>query len=297
MCLLDLQIIAIAFLVATACVLPGTFLVLRGIALMSDAISHAILPGMVIMFLITKNVHSPLLMVGAGLAGILTVLLTESIIASKRLQKDAAIGLVFPLFFSVGIVLISLYARSVHLDVDMVIMGELLFAPLNTVYLWGCNLGPAAFWIMGTILLLNALFISFCYKELILTTFNPTYATTIGLGTAATHYGLMCLTSITCVGAFEIVGAIVVVSLIITPPATAYLLSKRVDTMLYRAIIIALLSVCMGYACAMQYDVSVAGAIATANGLCFFSALMISIARHYRAKKWHVKRLNKQHAL
>ena len=222
----------IALLVSVAAILPGIFLVLRGIALMSDAISHAILPGIVIMFLYMHNLHSPWLMLGASCAGIATVLLTEGLIATNCLKKDAAIGLVFPLFFSVGIILISLYARSVHLDVDMVIMGEMLFTPFDTLHVGGYNLGPSALWTMSIILLLNSLFVACCYKELQLSTFDQPFARAIGFAPTTIYYLLMCLTSITAVGAFDIVGSIVVVALMITPPATAYLLVKTLDRMI-----------------------------------------------------------------
>lgn len=279
MLILDIQIITIALLVAYACTLPGIFLTLRGMALMSDAISHAILPGIVIMFLVTHNLHSPWLMLAASCTGILTVMLTESLIATNCLKKDAAIGLVFPLFFSVGIILICLYARTVHLDIDMVIMGEIIFAPFNTLYLYGYAVGPYALWYMMGILLLNSFFVTACYKELQITTFNASFARTIGFNPKIIQYALMCLTSITCVGAFDIVGSIVVVALIIGPAATAYLCTKNLNAMICISFLVATLSVLLGYFGALLFDVSTAGSIATANGLFFIIGLMCAPQR------------------
>lgn len=276
---IDLQIIAVALPVAYACTLIGVFLTLRGTALMSDAISHAILPGIVAMFLYTHNMHSPLLLLAATCSGMLTVILTELLISSKSLKEDAAIGLVFPLFFSCGIIAICMFARTVHLDIDMVIMGEIIFAPFNTWTFMDYNMGPCALWNMSIILLLNSLFIALCYKELKISTFDPGLACALGYSPTVLHYILMCLTGITCVGAFDIVGSIVVVALIVGPAATAYLLTKKLDRMLYISLIIATCAVLLGYTCAYYFDVSIAGSIAAANGLLFMSALLCAPQR------------------
>jgi manganese/zinc/iron transport system permease protein len=272
----QLIIMAIACLTSIATVLPGVFLVLRGVALMSDAISHAILPGIVLMFFLVHNLESPLLILGAALAGIATVLITEKIIASKRLKKDSAIGIVFPLFFSVGIILISMYARNVHLDMDMVLLGELAFAPFNRLELCGIDWGPRALWSMGSIALLNSLFVLICYKELKLTTFDPEHSRMLGFTPSYIYYALMTLTSITAVGAFNVVGSIVVVALMITPPATAYLLTHKLNIMIYLSIALGIASSIGGYWLAHLLNVSIAGAIATASGILFLVALLFA---------------------
>ena len=276
---IDLQIIAVALPLAYACTLLGLFLTLRGTALMSDAISHAILPGIVGMFLYTHTLHSPLLLIAAACSGMLTVFITELLISSQSLKEDAAIGLVFPLFFSVGIIAICLYARTVHLDIDMVIMGEIIFAPFNTWTFMGYSMGPCALWNMSVILLLNTLFIASCWKELQLSTFDGSFAHTIGYSPILIHYILMGLTGITCVGAFDIVGSIVVVALMVGPAATAYLLTKQLDRMLYISLLCATLAIFFGYALAYYCDVSIAGSIATVNGLLFTCALLFAPKR------------------
>ena len=285
---IDLQIIAIALPVAYACTLLGVFLTLRGTALMSDAISHAILPGIVGMFLYTHAIHSPLLLISATCCGMLTVVLTELLISSKSLKEDAAIGLIFPLFFSVGIIAICMYARTVHLDIDMVIMGEIIFAPLNTWSFMGYNMGPCALWSMSVILLLNSFFVALCYKELKISTFDPAFAHALGYSPTLIHYILMSLTGITCVGAFDIVGSIVVVALIVGPAATAYLLTKKLDRMLYFSLVAATFAVLLGYTCAYYFDVSIAGSIAAANGFLFSFALICAPERGLCAQHlWH----------
>lgn len=278
---LQLEILLVALLTAVTCALPGVFLVLRGVAMMSDAISHAILLGIVAMFLWVKKLESPLLIVGAACAGVLTVLCTEMIIKSNRLKKDAAIGLIFPLFFSVGVILISQYARNVHIDVDMVLLGEIAFSPFNRLFINDIDCGPYALWIIGCSLFINSLFVFVLYKELVITTFDATLATLSGFSPAVLYYLLMIITSLTAVAAFDIVGSIMVVALMITPPATAYLVTHNVKNMIFTSITIAVLSALGGYFFATCADVSIAGSIATTTGLLFVLALFMRIGSKY----------------
>lgn len=286
---ISLYISAIAVISAVACVLPGTFLVLRGVALMSDAISHAILPGIVIMFLLVRQLNSPLLLVGAACAGFATVVLTEYIFQTKRLKKDAAIGLVFPLFFSVGIILISLYTRTIHLDVDMVLLGELAFAPFDRLHIFSYDLGPCALWVMGVLALCNALFTLIFYKELTLSTFDPVFAYAIGFRPRSVYYALMILTSITAVGAFNVVGSIVVVALMIAPPASALLVTDQLKPLLITSILFAVSAALLGCSFATYVDVSLAGSIAAANGLIFFIVLIVAPSKGIISSWWHMR--------
>lgn len=274
--MLQLEIIAIACITALACALPGVFLVLRGVSLMSDAISHAILPGIVIMFLVVRTLESPFLICGAAASGLLTVLCTQALINSQKIKKDAAIGLVFPLFFSIGVILISQYARNVHLDTDMVLLGELAFAVLNRVEIGGIDVGSHALWLMSGILIINIVAILLFYKELESSTFDPNFACSIGVKSSRLYYMLMILTSITAVGAFDVVGAIVVVALMITPPATAFLMVQRLPHMLMLSCIYGTFSAIGGYLMAHTLDVSIAGSIAATSGIFF---VMVNILR------------------
>jgi manganese/zinc/iron transport system permease protein len=272
----QLLVVIVGCLVAMACALPGVFLVLRQVALMSDAISHAILLGIVVAFFVVKDLHSPLLILGAALTGILTVALTELVIQSGRLKKDAAIGLIFPFFFSIGVILIAQYAGNIHLDTDAVLLGEIAFSPFNQLTLMGRQMGPIAIWVMGGILLLNIGFITTFYKELKVSTFDPALAASMGFSPVLLHYALMTLVSITAVGAFDAVGSILVVALMITPPATAYLLTRRLKWMLGLSMGFGVLSALIGFALAVALDASIAGAMASVSGVIFLLAFFLS---------------------
>jgi manganese/zinc/iron transport system permease protein len=183
MSITQIEIQAIAVVVAAACALPGVFLVLRRTAMMSDAISHTVLLGIVLAYFLVQDLTSPLLIVGAAATGLLTVWLVELLSGTRLVKEDAAIGLVFPALFSLAVILISRYARGVHLDVDMVLLGELAFAPFDRLLLFGFDL-PRALVVMGVILIINLSFILLFYKELKLATADaaPLCADGAGLG-------------------------------------------------------------------------------------------------------------------
>ena len=282
------QIMLIGSLVATAAAIPGCFLILRKMAMMSDAISHSVLLGIVIMFFAIKTLHSPLLILAATLTGILTVYCTELLIASKKMKKDAAIGFIFPLFFAIAVLLINQFAQNIHLDTDTVILGEIAFAPLNRWIIGGIDIGPVALWIMGAIGLLNTLFIGLFYKELKCSTFDAPLAATLGFSPILLHYGLMTCVSITCVGAFEFVGTILIVALIITPPATAYLLSHRLSQMIFLSVGIGIASAVSGTLLAVILDGSISGAMCTCSGAFFLIAFLIS-PNHGLIQKFYKK--------
>ncbi|HUF26487.1 MAG TPA: metal ABC transporter permease [Gemmatimonadaceae bacterium] len=273
----EIQLIAVV--VAAACALPGVFLVLRRMALMSDAISHSILLGIVLAFFIVENLSSPLLIVGAALTGLLTVWLVELTHRTRLVREDAAIGLVFPALFSIGVILIARYAGSVHLDIDAVLLGELAFAPFQRVMIGGRDFGPQALWVMSAILVLNVLFITMFYKELKLTTFDAALAASLGISPALVHYGFMALVSITAVGAFDAVGSILVIALMIAPPAAAYLLTDRLSSMIGLSAAIGAGSALAGYWLAHLLDASIAGSMATMAGVAFGIAFLFSPER------------------
>lgn len=272
---ITIELILIALSVAVSTSIVGTFLMLRGIALMSDAISHAIVLGIICMFLVTKQLHSPLLIVGATAAGMLTVMITEHIIQTRRIKKDAAIGLVYPLFFSLGVILTSYFARNVHIDTDMVLLGELAFAPFDRIIYNGFDLGPSALWTMGTITFLVIFVITLLWKELTLATFDATQSYLQGFKPQLLYYLLMLLTNITVVGAFNVVGSIVVVALMVCPPASAYLVCNRLENLVFTALLFGCTSATLGCLFALSFDLSIAGMIASVNGLLFAITLCI----------------------
>jgi len=275
----QIEIQLIASVVAVACALPGVFLVLRRMAMMSDAISHSILLGIVLAYFWVRDLASPLLVLAAALAGRLTVTLVERLRRTERVREDAAIGLVFPAMFSGGVILISQYAGSVHLDVDSVLLGELAFAPFNRLVLFGVDVGPKGLILMSGILLLNLFFILLFYKELKVATFDEALAGALGLAPAAIHSVLMSLVAVTAVGAFDAVGSILVVALMVAPPATAYLLTDRLSRMLAISALVGVSCAIGGYWTAHWLDASIAGSMATVAGLLFLAAFLSAPGR------------------
>ncbi len=278
MSLLQLEVQLVALVVAVACALPGVFLVLRGNAMLSDAISHTILFGIVVGYFLTGTTDSPLLFVGAVLTGVLTVSLVELLSRTRLVQQDTAIGLVFPVLFSIAVILITRYAGNVHLDTDAVVKGELAFAPFDRTTLLGIDM-PRALAVGSGTLLLNALFIGLCYKELKLATFDAGLAATLGLLPALLHYALMTVVSVTAVAAFDAVGSILVIALIIAPPAAAYLLTNRLSHMIGVSTLLAAVSAISGYWVAYWLDTTIAGAIAMMTGVVFGLAWLFAPQR------------------
>ncbi|MCP4902839.1 MAG: metal ABC transporter permease [bacterium] len=273
---LDLQILLIAIVTAVAAALPGTFLVLRRMAMVSDAISHSILPGIVVAFFVVHDLSSPLLLLAAAASGVFTVAVIELVRKSGLVAEDAAIGLVFPALFSLGVILISRYASGAHLDTDAVLLGKLEFAPFARWIVAGHDLGPSAFWSMSAILVLNLVVICVAFKELKLATVDPGLAALLGYSPAFLHYGLMTLVSITAVGAFNAVGSILVVALMIAPAAAAYLVNDRLGSMLGLASVFAVVAAVGGWAMAYAVDASIAGSMAVACGIVLAAAFFFA---------------------
>ncbi len=286
----QIEIQLIASLVAIACAIPGTFLVLRKMAMISDAISHAILPGLVIGFFITQDLNSPLLILLAALSGLITVVLVEQIQQTGLVKEDTAIGLVFPALFSIGVILIAKTANDVHLDVDAVLLGELAFAPFDRLIISGTDVGPKSLWVIGSILTVTLGLLFAFFKELKVSTFDAGLSASLGFSPVIIHYGLMSVASITTVGAFDAVGAILVVALMIAPAATAYLLTTDLKKMLLLAVFFGVLSAISGYWMAHILDASIAGSITTMLGFIFLMAYLFApskgvIAVIYREKQ------------
>jgi len=272
----EIQIIAV--IVAIACALPGTFLVLRRMAMMSDAISHTVLLGIVLGYFLLGSLESPFLILAAAAMGVVTVSLTELLMRTRLVRQDAAIGLVFPALFSIAVILISRFARGVHLDVDAVLLGELAFAPFDHIYFLGYDL-PRSMVVMGVTLLVNTTLIALFYKELKLTTFDAGLAVALGFSPTLIHYGLMLMVSVTAVAAFDAVGSVLVVALMITPPAAAYLLTNRLSRMLLYSAALAAAGALAGFWMAWFLDANIAGSIATMLGMLFLGVFLLAPER------------------
>ncbi len=292
------EILAIAAVTAAGCALVGVFLVLRRLAMLADAISHAILPGIVVGFFLAGTLASPLPMLGAAATGLLTVALVELLSRSRRLKEDAAVGIVFPALFSVGIVLITRFAGDVHLDTDAVLLGELAFAPFDRLVIGGADVGPRHLWYMLGVALLNLVVVAVFFKELKLATFDAGLAASLGLAPAMVHYGLMTLVSVTAVGAFDAVGLILVVALMVGPPAAAYLLTDRLGVMLALAVGLGVVAAALGFALAVALDASIAGCMALGVGAVFAVVFLLApgrglmaVLRRRRRQRWEFAQL------
>ncbi|SDX45876.1 metal ABC transporter permease [Roseicitreum antarcticum] len=262
-------------LVAASGALLGTFLVLRGSAMLTDAISHSIVFGIIIVWLLTGATAGIIPVLGAALTGVLTVILSEAVTRSGLVRSDAAVGLVFPALFAAGVILISLFARDVHIDVDTVLLGEITFVWLDTVALGGVPV-PRAVLTLAIVFAVNLGFVLALWKELKLTVFDPALAAALGFFPALIFYALLTLTSVTAVASFDAVGAVLFIAFVIVPPATAFLLTRRLGVMVLLAVGFGVASSAAGYALAVAWDVSIGGMMASMTGVFFTAALLFA---------------------
>ncbi|MEF2968499.1 metal ABC transporter permease [Paenibacillus sp. M1] len=271
----DFWIILTGALVAATCGILGCFLVLRKMAMVGDAISHSVLPGIAIAFLLSGTRDSFLMLAGAAALGLITVFLIQTL-QHGGLQSDASIGIVFTALFSVGVILISRNAANIDLDLDCVLFGEIAYVQWDTLIINGYDMGPAAVWMLGATLLLVLAVIGLFYKQFKLCAFDPALAAALGIPVALFHYLLMGLVSLSTVASFESVGAILVVGMLIIPASTAYLLTDRLSIMLLYSVLIGIASSAGGYYAAKWLDASIAGAMISVAGILFALAFVFS---------------------
>lgn len=265
-------------LLAVAAALPGCFLVLRGSALLSDAIGHAVVFGVAVTWLATGLVAGPVQVAGAGAAGLVTVMAIEALTGSGRLRRDAAMGLVYPTLFAAGVLIINLFARRIHLDIDTVLLGEIAFVWLDGAQVFGVTL-PRATIALGTCAVLNAAYIALFWKELKCAVFDPDFARLQGMRPGAVMAGLLALTSVTAVAALDAVGAILFVAFVVVPAATARLLTRRLSTLVVLAAGLGGASAVVGHHAAFAADVSIGGMMALTTGGFFTLALLAAPQR------------------
>jgi manganese/zinc/iron transport system permease protein len=282
---------AVLILVAMACAVPGVFLVLRRTALVSDAIGHVLILGIVLAYFITRDIDSPWLLVGAALTGILTVALVEALQNTRLVRSDAAIGLVFPALFAIGVLLVSLYVPNVHIDVDAVLVGQPENADLPRWRVGSVAIQPM--WVMAGVLAINVALVVLLFKELKLTTFDPGLATSLGFRPVLIHYGLMAVVSVTAVAAFDAVGPVLVVAFFIVPAAAAFLLTDRLEVMIVLACALGAAGAWLGVTAADRTDANTAGAVAAALGALFALAFLFAPERGQVAL-WRRRREHKR---
>ncbi len=266
-------IIATGILVNVSGALLGNYLVLRRMSLLGDAISHAVLPGLAIAFVVAQSRHPIPMLIGAALAGLATVLLTELIRRFARVAEDAAIGVVFTSLFALGVILISRVASQVDLDPGCVLYGILESAALDTISLAGLEI-PRMTLTLAIATVIIIAFVGLFWKELKIVSFDPNLATTLGLPTTLIHYLLMAMVAGFTVVAFEAVGSILVVAMLVVPSATAYLLTDRMHWMVLLSVVVGISSAVLGRESALMLDTSVAGMMAVAAGAHFVLAVL-----------------------
>jgi len=282
---LDGWIVVVGILCAVACALVGNFLVLRKMSMMGDAISHAVLPGLAIAFFITGSRANIPMFAGAAIVGVLTALFTEWVRGFGRVDESASMGLVFTTLFALGLLLIVQAADRVDLDPGCVLYGAVELTPLDTVSIAGIQV-PRAALMLGIVLLVNLFCVVLFYKELKITAFDPNLATAMGINARAMHYLLMTLVAITTVAAFESVGNILVVAMLVVPAATAHLLTDRLSIMMILSALLAAAAAIFGHVGAIVVpdwfgygSTSTAGMMAVAAG-CLFTLAALLGPRH-----------------
>lgn len=282
----------ILLITAITCGVIGSFLVLRQMSMIADAISHSVLLGIVIGYFIAGDLDSPALILGAAAFGIITVWATESLTKTGLIENDDAIGIVYPFFFALAVILITRYAGNVHLDTDVVLTGEVILAPLKRVEIFGVSI-PKALYEISILMVLNFVFIGVFFKELKLTTFDEEYAKLAGFQATLLFYVLMTLISVTTVVSFDAIGAILVVAFLVGPGASAYLICKDLKQMLVVAGLYGAFNATLGYILGIVLNVSLGGMAATVTGLSFFMTFLFHreglitslIVRHRRSKQ------------
>jgi manganese/zinc/iron transport system permease protein len=282
---MDSWIVVIGALAAIACAILGNFLVLRKMSMMGDAISHAVLPGLAIAFLVTGARASLTMFIGAAIVGVLTAVFTQWISRFGKVDEGASMGIVFTSLFALGLLLIVQAADHVDLDPSCVLYGAIELTPLDVV--WRPHaLGqmlevPRAALVLAGVTLLNVGFVLCFFKELRISSFDPELATTMGISSNLMHYLLMTLVAVTTVAAFEAVGSIIVIAMLIVPAATAHLLTDRLWLMVVLSVVFAMASAVLGHLSALIVpgwfgfaDTSTSGMMAVMAGLLFVVTML-----------------------
>lgn len=295
--MLDFWIIVTAAVCAVAAALPGCFLVLRKMSMMGDAISHAVLPGIAVAFLVAESRATLPMFLGAVAAGLVATLLTEWISRWGRVDPGASMGVVFTSLFALGLVLIVRATDQARVDLDpsCVLYGALELTPFDQAELFGRPLWflgsavPRAFLTNGVVCLLNLGIVVLLFKELRLAAFDPALTEALGFRARRLHYLLMSMVAVTTVAAFESVGSIIVIALLVVPPATALLLTHRLGTLLPLAALFGVAAVALGHWGAVAVPpwfgfpaTRTSGMIALTSGLLFLLAWAMQALRTRR---------------
>jgi manganese/zinc/iron transport system permease protein len=270
-----LRIMLVGALTNVACSLVGCFLVLRRMSLMGDAIAHAVLPGLVLAFIVSGSMNIVPLFIGAAVIGLLTTFLAQTLHQYARVPTDASMGVVFTSLFALGVVLLKRYIHGVHFDVACVYEGSLSHAAFRTFQFAGLEL-PDQLVTIGPVVLINLVVLAVLWKELKISSFDPALATAMGFSATAMHYLLMAIVAVTTVASFEAVGSILVIAMLIVPPATAQLFCDRLGRMVALSCVFAVATAVLGHWCAERWNVETAGAMTVVAGAMYGLAVFFS---------------------
>ncbi len=280
---LSLTPMLIGILVAVACALPGNFLLLRKQALIGDAISHVVLPGIVVAFLVTGAITTWPMLLGAAGAAIIAVAAIELVRRLGRIEPGAAMGVVFTAMFAGGVLLLEQSdTSSVHLDVEHALFGNLESLIWLDASGWSSLVDPVALAglpvelpRMAITLVAIVAFVVVFWRPLKIATFDEGFAQTIGMRTRPLGLALVILSAVAAVAAFDAVGSIIVIAMFICPPAAARLMTNQLERQVAWSVVFATLSAVLGYVLAgygplwfgFASSVSAAGMIATTSGV------------------------------
>lgn len=281
----DYWVIISASVVAMACSLPGCFMLMRGMSMLVDGISHAVLPGIVIGYILTGSLHATGLLIGATLAGLLAVWLMEKVSQRHRLKPDAGIGVIYTAFFAIGVILISSVTYHTDLDQECVLYGDISHILFDQLRISNSFFIPKPLLSSAAVLLLNILFIWIFYRQLVIMVFDPVFASSIGIRVHLLHYLLTTLICFSAVASFETAGSILVITFFTALPATAYLWARSLPSMLVLCVLISLFSSYVGYYIAAYWGGAVAGGIVLCIGILFLLSVILSPKRGLLNKK------------
>ena len=274
-----------AILIGSSCSLLGSFLILRKSVMIGDAISHSVLPGIVLAFIFTEERAAFPILIGAAVFGVLTTMFIQFLQRRSNVQEGAAIGISFTFFFALGVIMIALSTGgNVDIDQECVLFGEIASSYLDKIFIDGYFVGTRSILTMAPVLVIIILFVILGMKGLRLTSFNEDYAKALGINVNAWNYALLMLVSITAVLSFEAVGAVLVVGFLTIPPASAYLITNNLSKMLWISVLYTILAAVGGTLLALELDVTISGMIVSVSGILFLITWLIQILVQKRNK-------------
>lgn len=283
-------IIFTGLLIAFSGALLGAWLMVRRQSMMTDAISHAVLPGIVLAYLFLNERNSVMMLLAAALSGILATTLVSLVSTRLKIASEASIGLVYTLFFSIGVILVTQFAANVDLDLDCVLFGEIAYVPLNKVFLIEdmISVPPATLTVLITFII-TSISLIMVHRILLLTSFDSVYASSIGFRPARADLMLMALVSLNTVAAFESVGSVLVLTFFSVPAATAFLFTRQMKSLMLWACVAGGAAVVAGYYFARTFNASIAPGMAVVSGIIF----TVAVAVHLLGRNFHKTNLTK----